>query len=406
MKVNKNIFYLLLLAIVSSNYFGALFLNKTVVVSIRFLFLAIILLNSIKYFLKKSPTKIFFAYKIFCFSIVFSIFLAWISWEQSFLDSILATNLYLFFFIFFTIVSINPSVEEITRTILYCGYINIPIFFIQFFNPDISLFGLSGSEHVDDRFGDFIRVVLPANGYLIFTFFYYLQKIRSNFSFSKLSLLIVILLIFVLQVTRQIYFAIIVIFLISLISTFSFRNKLVSILFLISVYLTFTLNPKANKLYTGIESGLSTKNELVAEDLQNYSRILALKNIIFENSPNILSTIFGNGFPRVGESNYGKYYFKISNANLDFSDVGIFGFYAYVGIIPSLTMLYLLIFLIFLRIDSKYFYYKTYLLFLILTILTSFYIYHYFYIFINSLVFYFFHKQIIFMKYEKQKKII
>ena len=27
MKVNKNIFYLLLLAIVSSNYFGALFLN-------------------------------------------------------------------------------------------------------------------------------------------------------------------------------------------------------------------------------------------------------------------------------------------------------------------------------------------------------------------------------------------
>ena len=402
MKINKKIIYLLILAFITTNYFGALFLNKTIVISIRFIFFTIILLDSLKYFLKKSPTKVFFAYKIFGFSIITSIFFAWISWDQSFLDSLLASNLYFFFFIFFTIVSINPSTEDITKTILYCTYINIPVFFIQFFNPDLILFGLSGSEYLDDRFGDFIRIVLPANGYLIFTLFYYLQKIRFNFSFSKLSLIILILLIFILQVTRQIYFAILVIFLISLISTFSFRNRLVSILFLISVYFLFTLNPKANKLYKGIESGLSNKNELVMQDVKNYSRVLALNNIIFENSPNILSAIFGNGFPRVGESSYGKYYLKISNSNLDFSDVGIFGFYAYVGIIPSLTMLYLIISLIFFKIDAKYFYFKAYLLFLLITILTSFYLYHYFYIFINSLVFYFFHKQILSARFEKK----
>ena len=402
MKVNyKKIFFLVLLAIISSNYFGALFLNKTIVVSIRFLLLAIILFNSIGYFIKKSTTKIFFSYKIFCFSIVLSILLAWISWEQSFLDSILATNLYFFFFIFFTIVSINPSIEEITRTILFCSYINIPIFCIQFFFPDLYLFGLPDYEYNDDRFGDFIRVISPANGYFFFTLFYYLQKIQSNFSFSKLSLIMIIILIIFLQSTRQLYVATSLIFIISLIRTATFRNKLVSILFLFSVYLLFTLNPKANELYKGIEKGMSTKNELLTEDFQNYARILNINNVLFENSPNILSTIFGNGFPRVGESSYGKYYLKISNANLDFSDIGIFGFYAYVGIIPSLIMLYLLISLIFFRIDLKYFYFKAYLLYLFFTLFTSYNIYHYYHIFINSLVFYFFHKQIIFMKFKK-----
>lgn len=403
MKVNyKKIFFLVLLAIISSNYFGALFLNKTIVVSIRFLLLAIILFNSIGYFIKKSTTKIFFSYKIFCFSIVLSILLAWISWEQSFLDSILATNLYFFFFIFFTIVSINPSIEEITRTILFCSYINIPIFCIQFFFPDLYLFGLPDYEYNDDRFGDFIRVISPANGYFFFTLFYYLQKIQSNFSFSKLSLIMIIILIIFLQSTRQLYVATSLIFIISLIRTATFRNKLVSILFLFSVYLLFTLNPKANELYKGIEKGMSTKNELLTEDFQNYARILNINNVLFENSPNILSTIFGNGFPRVGESSYGKYYLKISNANLDFSDIGIFGFYAYVGIIPSLIMLYLLISLIFFRIDLKYFYFKAYLLYLFFTLFTSYNIYHYYHIFINSLVFYFFHKQIIFMKFKKK----
>ena len=257
------------------------------------------------------------------------------------------------------------------------------------------MFGKSlwGDEFTESR--GITRIIFPGGGVFVLTSFIAINKLTSKNKLKWLWLILAVcgIIIPILQVTRQFIAGIILLYLYHALRTLNITKKLLIFGSLIGVF--FYLSTIDNPIVTGLME--STKSD--ASLGSDYIRVLAGDYFLFDFSPNLITSIFGNGVPYTGTSNYGLY-LDMLNVNQYFflSDVGVIAVYVMFGIPAIIGFIIIWIKSFTIPLPKEYQYLKYYLWFLLLTSLTWYTTYHYHYLIITLFVLYMYQSV-----YQKQK---
>jgi hypothetical protein len=363
--VNKlTLFFVIVFSI---SFFQFKYFNEGNGKYIQFIFLAAIEAISIIYiFRTKGPFV--FSVQLISLSIFFSMFIAYFSWGQGWLDNFKATVPYMLWLFFFYLMHIKLSIKFIEKTIVFFGLLYIVLYFFQFANSDIVFFGYA-NDFSDNKRG-ILRIIFPGGGVFFLTVFIALTKLTDNqnkYFLFWLLIFILGLVIPILQVTRQLIAAVIIIYFIHFVRGTRLWIKISGITIL-SVALFLFVNTN-----NSIVKGLREQQQMDSEAGDDYIRILAAQYFLTDFSPNIVGQILGNGVPYGDKSDYGK--FKTNTLWGDyryyFEDVGLIGTYALFGIFTVIGFIIIWIKSFSIPLPSKYKYLKYYLWFILLTSLTS-----------------------------------
>ncbi|SKC18970.1 hypothetical protein [Dyadobacter psychrophilus] len=358
-----NIAYIFLLVLFSLNFFSAKYAASGLLKNLSYGTMLMAIVISLPSFFKISDGQFSFPIKMISISIICSIFMAYISWGQEFSYSV-STVPYLLWFVFFYLVQIQFPTNKIENTTLIYGVAYIILYFFQFTHSDVVYFGFK-EEFSEDR--GIIRINFPGAGIFFLAYFIALNKVSEK---TKLRPFLIIFLIMgvvvtVLQVTRQSIALILLITIYHFVKNVSLVKKIAIVLaFAIcgAIFLSFDLP---------IFQGLAETQKETVSDGSKYIRVLAGEFFLNDFSPNMLSRIFGNGFPNF-TSNYGKYMLFLSDTyGFYITDIGLIGVYVMFGIFALIG--YLIIFLktITLYVSPDFYYVKYYMWLLMVTCLTS-----------------------------------
>ena len=126
---------------------------------------------------------------------------------------------------------------------------------------------------------------------------------------------------------------------------------------------------------------------------ENYIRVKAAKYFLFDFSPSYFNTVFGNGTPYSGKTEYGVFS-EYLNKKRGFylSDLGLIGFYAMFGVLSILGYIMIWTKAFQIRLPDKYRYLKYYLWFLLISGFTSDTVYGYNYLITTVFVLYCYQK--------------
>jgi len=270
--------------------------------------------------------------------IIYSLFLAIIPcvmfWDQSLVQSFIAVAPFSYFLLFLFLIKARINRELIVKTILVCAYISLIAFTYQFVFPETVLFGLK-EEIIEDR--GISRIVFPAEGFMFFALFYYLNKLGRNFKLKYLLLFLPFFLMMLVQVTRMYYLA----FGLIAIYHFMIKSKLLFRIVIISIFIfcySFFYN-SGNKTIEGIRNA----NDVDVERKEDNIRLISATYFLFEFPKDPINYFLGSGAYNYNSS-YGK---KILNLNENeffyLEDIGILKGYVLFGVLFVLG--YVLIFI-------------------------------------------------------------
>ena len=402
MKNKLSIIFIFLLVPFSLKFFDATFINSMILNYSFILFIWIAIFLSIQYFFKSKSTFSFPIYLIF-FSILFSMIMAYYSWDQSFFFSFIETSQYMIWPLFFFLIHQNISVKNLEIIILFYGSLYAILFFFQYLNQGIVLFGkpLYGDEWTEDR--GVIRIIFPGAGIFILSLFISITKLTSTkghrffwFLFSLLGIIIPVM-----QVTRQFIAGVLIIYLFHLIQSVSPNKKLVIILLFV-IGVGVVINAEIPMVQGVIEA-----QERDSNLGKKYIRVLAGDYFLKDFSPNTISSIFGNGAPYWGLSSYGKFHERLADdRGYYLSDVGIIAVYAMFGIFSILGFVIIWIKSFLIPLPAEYKYAKYYLWYILFTSFTWYSVYHYHYLIATVFALYIFHKGIQASRNKQLLKII
>jgi hypothetical protein len=322
--------------------------------------------------------------------------MAYLSWGQSFKDSIIVTVPMLLWMFFFYLLYAKISLNSIEKIILIYGVIYILLFFYQFTHSQTVIFG----KKQEFMLRGITRILFSGGGIFFLSIFMAINKLTSK---NNEKLFWVILSIFgiiipILQVTRQYIAGVFILYLFHFIRNLSFPRKLIIITFFIGFL--FYIRNSNSVIFTGL---IEAQEENLQKGM-DYIRIVSGTYFITEFSPHYINKLFGNGLPRGKVSNYGKFVDSLKSEGLHMSDVGIIGFYAMFGILAVIGYILIWIKSFSLALPKNYYYLKYYLWFLLLTSLTSDNIYSYDYLIATVFVLYLYHS--LSLRHMKQDKII
>jgi hypothetical protein len=374
----------------SLKFFDASFINATILNYSFILFIWISIFLSIPHFLKSKSTFALPIYLIF-FSILGSIIMAYYSWDQSFFYSLIETSQYMIWPLFFFMRYHEVSLKSLEKIILFYGLAYALLFFFQYLNQGVVLFGrpLYGDEWTEDR--GVIRIIFPGAGIFILALFISITKLTTTtthrwfwIGFSLLGIIIPVM-----QVTRQFIAGVLLIYLFHLVRSVSLPKKVVIIsLFIIGVGLA--INAEIPMVEGVIEA--QERDSSLGKD---YIRVLAGEYFLNDYSPNDYSAVFGNGAPYWGISNYGKFNSKLADERgFYLSDVGIIAVYAMFGIFAIIGFVIIWGKSFIIPLPPQYQYAKYYLWYLLFTSFTWYSVYHYHYLISTVFALYVFQKGI------------
>jgi hypothetical protein len=373
--------FLIVLVIMSINFFESkiLFQNGLLHYTTPFLFIALIMFFPYVFF---KNNGFVLPVLLISFSIFFSIFMANYSWEQSFLDTILATIPYLLWFCFFYLLKHKIPIPFIEKTVVVYGIIYMCLYFFQFVNSSNPMFGW-GDEFDTSR--GIVRIVFPGGGLFFLSLFIALNKLTTTKSNRMFWLVLVLvgLCIVIMQTTTQFIVAVFGIFAFHFLRNSKRLTKVISMIGILTIYLLIlnTQNLLKKALITGNEDHTSNGFE--------YIRILSGTYFLTEFSPDNLSKIFGNGVSWGDSPPYGEFVTNLKESNnFDLSDVGIISVYAMFGIFAVFGFVLIWIKSFVIPLPLNYYYLKYYLWFLLITCLTSYSIYNYNFLITNVFVLY------------------
>jgi hypothetical protein len=293
--------------------------------------------------------------------------------------------------LFFFLRHYNISVKWLEKVILFFGLAYALLFFFQYLNQGVVFFGrpLYGDEWTEDR--GVIRIIFPGAGIFILSLFISITKITSNTKYRLFWICFALLgiIIPVMQVTRQFIAGVLIIYFIHLVNNVSVPKKVV-IIFLFILGFGIAVNSDIPMVEGVIEA-----QERDSSLGKKYIRVLAGEYFLYDYSPNLMSSIFGNGAPYWGLSSYGKFNEKLGDERGYYlSDVGIIAVYAMFGIfsIVGFIIIWSISFLI--PIPSEYRYAKYYLWYILFTSFTWYSVYHYHYLISTVFALYIFQKGI------------
>lgn len=403
MKDRLILLFIFLLIPFSLKFFDASFINSTFLnYSFILVIWAAIFLSVPCFFFKTSSAFSFSIYLIF-FSILFSMIMAYYSWDQSFFHSFIETTQYMIWPFFFFLRYHNIPVKWLEKVIIFYGLTYALLFFFQYLNQGVVLFGspLYGDEWTEDR--GVIRIIFPGAGIFILSLFISITKITSVESnryfwicFSLLGIVIPVM-----QVTRQFIVGVLIIYIIHLIKSVSFSKKII-IFFLFILGIGIVINSNIPMVEGVIEA-----QERDSSLGKKYIRVLAGEYFLYEYSPNDVSSVFGNGAPYWGLSSYGKFNQKLGDERGYYlSDVGIIAVYAMFGVFSILGFVIIWFISFWIPIPDEYLYAKYYLLYILFTSFTWYSVYHYHYLISTVFALYIFQKGIDLNKKKSQIKKI
>jgi hypothetical protein len=378
---------LFLLVIISTNFFELRILwNYILFDYFRFFILVGVIVISLPYVFRFKGGFVWPVWLI-SFSILFSIYMSWYSWDQSFKDGFKASVQYLSWFFFFYLLHKTPQIYKLERLILLIGVIYIVLYFFQFISYPVKMFGYDNA--VQDTRGT-IRVLLPGDSVFILLTFMSLNKYTASLNKKKFWLVITVLclIITILQVTRQNIFAVFVIYMFHLLRTKSVKTRIIALSLIFGAFIFFNFSNLQ------IAKGIREVQENTQKQGQKYIRFVAAKYFITDFSPNNRSRVFGNGLPYGDKNAYGKFVItKLQSKKLFFyTDVGIIAVYALFGIFAVMGYIIIFIKSISLPLPSEYHYLKYYIWFLMITMFTSHSIFHFNFIFTTIIVLYLYHR--------------
>src|SRR5690554_4041440 len=131
--------HIFFLALFSLNYFSIVYAHDGILKALSYAYMLGTIILSVPYFFRKSRGFIL-PVQLISISILFSIFMAYISWDQSLIFGV-STIPNLIWFVFFLILKKEYPIENIEKIIQILGIIYIVLYFFQFINNDVVYFG-------------------------------------------------------------------------------------------------------------------------------------------------------------------------------------------------------------------------------------------------------------------------
>jgi hypothetical protein len=364
MKNKVLILYLLVLTLVSLNFFYAQFLPDVAKI-FRVIIVGSSVIIGLRFSLSFGKEGLIIPIQIIIISMLISVIVSYLTWNQPMQYGLLITIPYLLWPIFFLLLYFKVPIKTVENIILAFGFIYVFLYFVQFSMPNNVLFFDAPKEEFKERRG-IIRVLFPGTGIFFLAVFISISKLTSqnrNLLIWGLMAFLGILVPFM-QVTRYFIVVMVVVYFYHFSFNLSFYKKML-VIFCIAIGGFYLLD-----LDLPIIEGLLEQQEQNMSDGTKDIRVIAFNYYLFEFPPTAINYILGNGMEH-GRSEYGVFVQRLKDFGLFTSDIGIFGFYVYFGIFPIIAWGILWFKVFTLKLPKEYVYIKYYMFFMLVGIFTS-----------------------------------
>ncbi len=360
-------YVILLFCIASSYFFRPVFVDIQILKAGYYLMLLLVIFlyfnKSVKDHVSLKNMKFRIGIRFTIIAIFFSIIPALLSWDQPVITTLIASLPYLGYFFYYFLVTYKPDINKLEKLIvnlgLFCVFLSVIAVLIY---PTILYGANKEDENITER--GFARITIGCSGFIFLAFFLCINKFKT-YRKSKWILIILTLLIGIfLNLSRQAIIGSLLI--VTIYGLIQIKNNFKRILLIAGVFAgTF--------LFLNL-SFVKKLIEISQDQSQNYKdniRVLSGKYFLTNFSPDLLTTVFGNGEAALNKSSYGNKMADLKDGGFYQSDVGFIGLYSKFGIVAILAWVFIFIRMITLKLKPEYFYVKLYLFLNLVTGFTS-----------------------------------
>jgi len=279
-------------------------------------------------------------------SVVFSMFMAKYSRDQSFSNTLFAQRGMYYYLLYFLLHRLKILPGDLQKILVGFGIIYILLFLLQFFAYPKYLF----NTYINASRGT-IRIYLNGSVYLSIAILFSIQQF---FRLNKTKYLILFLgcvIIIILTGGRQTMAIMAFVMVLFLIIDRRVKSKVfLALLGAIGTTMLYFI-------FQDIFEALIYRSQIDASKGENYIRILAIKFYLTDFNKNALSYFTGNGMYQ-GHSRYGMEVMSYNNIGYYFGDVGIIGNYVIYGFLFLIGVIIIIVKSFQLRIEPQFRYIK------------------------------------------------
>lgn len=326
-------------------------------------FITLLLYAYIIFIGKKTFSNSVFKIEIYIFgSLVITMIVSLLYWNISIFNVISRYYLPASVLIVFFLKSKKIECSKVENSIVVLTWIYIACWLLQVFEVPNIIFGTR--DEVDDLSRGFVRFYINTKENLPFLIFYYLSLYNKDRNKIYIVIAFIIFVIVVLHVTRQMIFWSALFAVLYLIS--QNMKHLKSILLLVGMisimgYYFISNSDVVSSLISVTENSEEGVNSLSTSNIRFEAMLYFLHNY----SNNLLTILFGNGFPSMADS-LAKYEDSFKMLGYYKADVGFVGMYCDTGLMSVVLYIILVIkTLFFTKTDKRYSYLKYYIAYMV-----------------------------------------
>jgi len=302
----------------------------------------------------------------FGFALIVSSLSGFFYHDQNPLLTILAMRYFLYFLIFFCLLSLGYSKEYIVKTVIVFAVFYMVVFTIQLLVFPTAIVPLG---HTDTFDRGFLRLRLEGVGFITLTAFYslnrYMETKRKIFIILYLTCFTFVFILGFRTLLATFLFS-------SLLLVFWYERTVVKKLLMLGVVLILAMiASQIGAIYEYLESIFDKSNEQYEQGL-DYIRYLAFDFLFVDVNVDLGSLIFGNGMPFEG-TDYGNYVLGVGAKNLGYisADLGLIGFAFNYGVIGVVAFLNIYRIAIFTKLPKDSIYLNVFFIYLVISSFTT-----------------------------------
>lgn len=333
--------------------------NMTILKALYFILLPILGLYIFEEFKNSKNSYIKKKFKQLTLTIVLSIIMSWIVWDQSIVLGYRSTAPILSIIFIFLLYKNKYTEEELRKFITIQFFIYALLFLYALYKAPEIVFGFDTEKELNDDRGIF-RITIANRGFLFLSFFMFLNNWMVQHSKKYFCLTGLAFILIVMTTIRQVIFWS---FLIGLVYLFR-KWKYIWILAISLIVAINTITIRVNN-----DSILGSLINLTEQQIdENKSgntniRLLEYEYFLTSYSDNPLAWLFGNGQYHA-DSEMGKYESKVRNVYKFFqSDVGYARIYVQWGIVGLILIFILFYYPLKFRFPDKLIFLKLYIIY-------------------------------------------
>lgn len=281
--------------------------------------------------------------------------------NQSYIVSLWASRIIWFYLLYYFVHVYKTSPDYIIRLIIGIGLFAVFLYYVHLVIYPTTFI----DARIMERRGT-LRIFVAGLLCTQVAYFYYLNRFFENNRFSDLALALVTMSVFVLQGTRQLIGAVVILTLVNLFFSRRVKGRLVKIGLLTLMALAVFF------VFRDIFLELTEVSAQQISDLAGGVRLRAAKFFLTSAMPSDWAYMFGNGAYALDSPYSIRMDFYAMRYGFFIVDIGIIGDYYMYGIIFIIAGLVLLGKSILFRVSPKYRYLKYYILMQCFTLLTGF----------------------------------